>query len=79
MVPIPFDEMLDPETGRTEVRKVNLDSFIYRSAYKLMIRLKPDDACDDELLSLMAENTKLSVSEFRSRFGYLLGLQPRPF
>ncbi len=79
VVPMPFSEMVDPETGRTEVRKVNLDSFIYRSAYKLMIRLKPEDAENDELLTRMAENTKLSFDEFKAQFGYLLGLEPRPF
>jgi 6-phosphofructokinase 1 len=79
VVPIPFDEMMDPETGRTEIRKVNLDSFIYRSAYKLMIRLKPEDAEDEDLIKRMAEHTKLTLAEFKSRFGYLLGLEPRPF
>ncbi|MBS3783824.1 MAG: 6-phosphofructokinase [Anaerolineae bacterium] len=79
VVPIPFDEMMDQETGRTEIRKVNLDSFIYRSAYKLMIRLKPEDAEDEELLQKMAEHTKLSLDEFKTRFGYLLNLEPRPF
>jgi len=79
VVPIPFDEMMDPETGRTEIRKVNLDSFIYRSAYKLMIRLKPEDAENEDLIRKMAEHTKLTLSEFKSRFGYLLGLEPRPF
>jgi 6-phosphofructokinase 1 len=79
VVPIPFDEMMDPETGRTEIRKVNLDSFIYRSAYKLMIRLKPVDADNEDLISDMAEHTNLTLTEFKSRFGYLLGLEPRPF
>lgn len=74
VVPIPFIDMMDPETGRTEIRKVNLDSFIYRSAYKLMIRLKPQDAQDEALLRSMAEHTKLSLDEFKSRFGYLLDL-----
>ncbi len=72
VVPIPFTEMMDPETGRTEIRKVDLDSFIYRSACKLMIRFMPEDAQDEELLARMAANTKLSLEEFRSRFGYLL-------
>jgi 6-phosphofructokinase 1 len=79
VVPIPFRDMMDPETGVTEVRKVNMDSFIYRSALKLMIRLKPEDAEDEELLQKMAQHTMLSVDEFKSRFGYLLGLEPRPF
>ncbi len=79
VVPIPFDDMMDPETGKTEIRKVNLESFIYRSAYKLMIRLKPEDAEDEQLISRMADHTQLSLNEFKTRFGYLLGLEPRPF
>lgn len=72
VVPIPISEMMDPETGLTEVRKVNMESFVYRSAHKLMIRLKPGDAEDEELLMRMAQHTNVSVEEFKSRFGYLL-------
>lgn len=79
VVPIPFAEMMDPETGRTKVRLVNVDSFIYHSAYKLMIRLKPRDAKNEELLAQMAAQTNLSLDEFKARFGYLIGIAPRPF
>ena len=72
VVPIPISEMMDPETGLTEVRKVDMGSFVYRSAHKLMIRLKDGDGEDEELLTRMAQHTKLSVEEFGSRFGYLL-------
>ena len=71
--------MMDPETGRTKVRLVNIDSFIYHSAYKLMIRLKPRDAENEELLAQMAAQTNLSLDEFKARFGYLTGIAPRPF
>jgi AraC-like DNA-binding protein len=70
---------MDPETGRTEVRLVNIDSFTYRSAYKFMIRLKPQHAQDDMLMARMATQTNLSLKEFKARFGYLLGIAPRPF
>jgi 6-phosphofructokinase 1 len=76
VVPIPFDDMMDRETGRTEIRKVNLDSFIYRSAYKLMIRLKPEDAENEDLIQRMADHTKLTLTEFKSRFGYLMAWSP---
>ena len=79
VVPIPFEEMMDPQTGRTEVRRVNIDSFVYRSAYKLMIRLKPQDADNNMLLARMAAQTNLSLEEFKARFGYLIGIAPRPF
>jgi 6-phosphofructokinase len=79
VVPIPFDDMMDPETGRTEVRQVNLDSFTYRSAHKFMIRLKPEDAEDAMHLARIASQTNLSTEEFKERFGYLLDIAPRPF
>lgn len=79
VVPIPFDEMMDPETGRTEVRTVNIDSFVYRSAYKFMIRLKPQDAEDKLLLARMAGQTNLTLEEFKARYGYLIDMAERPF
>ena len=79
MVPIPFDQMMDPETGRTEVRQVDVDSFTYRSAYKFMIRLKPKHAGNEMLLARMAAQTNISLNEFKARFGYLIGIAPRPF
>ena len=79
IVPIPYDEMIDPETGRTEVRMVNMDSFRYRSAYKFMTRLKPEHAQDDRLFERLAVQTNLTVKEFKERYGYLIGIAPRPF
>jgi len=79
VVPIPFDDMMDPQTGRTEVRTVNVDSFTYRSAHKFMIRLKPENADDEVLLARMAAQTNLTLDQFKARYGYLIGIAPRPF
>ena len=79
IVPIPAATMMDPVTGRTEVRLVNIDSFTYRSAYKFMIRLKPQHARDELLWARMAMQTNLSPNEFKARYGYLTGIAPRPF
>jgi len=79
VVPIPYDEMIDRETGRTEVRMVNLNSFRYQSAYKFMTRLKPEHAQNERLFERLALQTKLSVSEFKERYGYLIGLSKRPY
>ncbi len=78
-VPMPFAKMMDPNTGRTEVRKVNVDSFIYRSARKFMIRLKPEDAENEILLNQMAAQTNLTLREFKEKYGYLIDIAPRPF
>lgn len=79
IVPIPAETMMDPVTGRTEVRLVNIDSFTYKSAYKFMIRLKPQHAGDELLWARMAMQTNLSPEEFKARYGYLVGIAPRPF
>jgi ATP-dependent phosphofructokinase / diphosphate-dependent phosphofructokinase len=77
-MPMPFEEMIDSETGRIRVRMVNIDSFTYRSAYKFMIRLKPQHARDGTL-ERMAKQTNLPIDGFTARYGYLVGLAPRPF
>lgn len=79
IAPIPFEDMMDPETGRTEVRQVNIDSFTYKSALKFMIRLKPEDATNSLLWARMAAQTNLTLEDFKSRYGYLVGIAPRPF
>jgi len=79
VVPVPYDEYVDPATGRTRVRMVNVDSTIYHSAYRFMIRLKPEHARDEAFLERIAAQTKLSKSEFIARFGYLMGIAPRPY
>ncbi|MGC9347081.1 MAG: diphosphate--fructose-6-phosphate 1-phosphotransferase [Anaerolineae bacterium] len=79
VVPIPFEDMMDPETGRTEVRIVDVDSNHYQAAYKLMVRLKEENADDDLLISRMAAQTNLTPTELMDRYGYLMGAGERPF
>jgi ATP-dependent phosphofructokinase / diphosphate-dependent phosphofructokinase len=79
VVPIPFDSMMDPQTGRTEVRMVDVDSAQYHSATKLMVKLGPDNADDDLLISRMAGLTNLTPEQFMARFGYLMEVGERPF
>jgi hypothetical protein len=78
-VPIPSEEMMDPNTGRTGVRLVNVDSFTYRSAAKFMIRLKPQHAEETTLLREMAACTNKSYEWFMTRYGYLLDPGRWPF
>ena len=79
IVPIPYDEMIDPETGRTGVRMVDTNSYRYRSSYKSMTRLKPEHARDEALFERLAALTNLTCQEFKARFGYLAGVAPRPY
>jgi ATP-dependent phosphofructokinase / diphosphate-dependent phosphofructokinase len=72
IVPIPYDDMIDLETGRTEVRMVNVNGFRYHCAYQFMTRLKPEHAENEVLFEKMAGFTTLSVEAFKQRYGYLV-------
>ena len=72
--PLPFDSMINPETGRMQPRKVNIDGEAYECARRYMIRLEPADF-DDPQLSKLAAVVSLTPEKFRKRFGYLVGLK----
>ena len=71
-IPIPFDRILDPATGRTKVRMVDVESESYAIARRYMIRLSSDDLCQPSELSRLAGTARLSPERFRERFDYLL-------
>ena len=71
-IPIPFDRILDPATGRTKVRMVDVESESYAIARRYMIRLSSDDLRQPSELSRLAGTARLSPEQFRERFDYLL-------
>ncbi|HEX9013986.1 MAG TPA: diphosphate--fructose-6-phosphate 1-phosphotransferase [Anaerolineaceae bacterium] len=79
IVPIPYGEMIDAETGRTEVRMVDITSYRYRSARKFMARLKPELPGNDALLGRLAALTNLTETDFKRRYGYLVREGQPPF
>jgi len=78
-VPIPFREMLDPKTGRTKTRLVDVDSTRYHIARRYMIRLRKDDFEDPHELAKFAATAGLTLEEFQKEFGYLVEHEPAPF
>jgi 6-phosphofructokinase 1 len=71
-VPIPFAEMVDPATGRTRVRLVNIRSARYAIARRYMIRLRRDDFDDPHELAKFAAVAGIPVEQFRTEFAYLV-------
>jgi 6-phosphofructokinase 1 len=71
MVPLPFGSFSDPETGRVQIRLVNVESSSYRVAREYMIRLDREDLRDPERLRPIAEAAGLVPEAFRDRYGYL--------
>jgi len=77
-VPIPFADLLDPRTGRTKVRLVDIASTRYAIARRYMIRLRRDDFDDPHELAKFAATAGLSLEAFRREFGYLVEDEPPP-
>jgi 6-phosphofructokinase 1 len=77
-VPIPFTELLDPQTGKAKVRMVDAHSTRYAIARRYMIRLRRDDFEDPHELAKFAATVGLSPQRFREEFEYLVRDEPPP-
>jgi 6-phosphofructokinase 1 len=77
-VPIPFDELLDPATGRPQLRLVDIHSARYAIARRYMLRLRRDDFEDPHELARFAATAGVSLEEFRRQFEYLVEAEPPP-
>jgi ATP-dependent phosphofructokinase / diphosphate-dependent phosphofructokinase len=73
MVPLPFGTFTDPETGRVQVRLVNVESSSYRVAREYMIRLDRADLDDPGRLGQLAQAARMEPEAFRDRYRYLTG------
>jgi 6-phosphofructokinase 1 len=70
--PIPFDQIMDPQTGRTRVRTVDINSYRYQVARSFMIRLEKKDLDDQEMLQKLSRAANLTPEELKSRFAKLV-------
>jgi ATP-dependent phosphofructokinase / diphosphate-dependent phosphofructokinase len=73
LVPVPFEQLLDPGTGKVRLRYVDVNSEAYRTLAAYMIRLKPEDFDHRESIDALARAANLSNADFVRRFGYLVG------
>ncbi|MCX7856637.1 MAG: diphosphate--fructose-6-phosphate 1-phosphotransferase [Deltaproteobacteria bacterium] len=69
---VPFVEMFDSK-GNVKIRKVDIDSELYRVAREYMIRLEEEDF-EGQRLKTLADTAHMTPEKFRERFGYLFGL-----
>jgi 6-phosphofructokinase len=77
-VPIPFEDLLDPATGRPRLRLVDINSTRYAIARRYMLRLRRDDFEDPHELARFAATAGVSLEEFRRQFEYLVEDEPPP-
>ncbi|MGH7389450.1 MAG: diphosphate--fructose-6-phosphate 1-phosphotransferase, partial [Candidatus Rokuibacteriota bacterium] len=73
LVPVPFGLMMDPKTGKIRVRYVDAGSEMYQTLWAYMIRLKPEDFDDPQMLAGLAKAGNVSEPELVARFGPLVG------
>jgi 6-phosphofructokinase 1 len=71
-----FADLLDPKTGKSRVRQVDINTPAYKIAREYMIRLEKEDFDDAEKLRLLAQAASTSThkcapEEFRARFEHL--------
>jgi 6-phosphofructokinase 1 len=71
-MPIPFGKILDPRTGRTKVRPVDIRSAGYEIARRYMIRLEPEDFDQSGTLAQYAALARMTPEAFRSGFEYVV-------
>jgi len=71
LVPISFEEIREPGTGKTRVRLVDTGSEGYRVAREYMIRLGREDFDSPAGVEKLALAANLTVDELRGRFGHL--------
>jgi 6-phosphofructokinase 1 len=72
-----FADLLDPKTGKSRIRVVDVNKPSYKIAREYMIRLEREDLEDKDKLRVLAEATSshsksCSPDEFRARFQHLL-------
>jgi ATP-dependent phosphofructokinase / diphosphate-dependent phosphofructokinase len=76
---IPFEQMRDPDTGRTRVRNVDVTSESYQVARRYMQRLSPKDFDDRDDIERLARAANCSPREFVEQFGPLVSDEPDAF
>ena len=68
IVPIPFEDLMDGETGRTRVRMVDTATDSFRAALALQRRVTAADLEDSVRLQTIAKAANLSPDEARTRY-----------
>ena len=71
LVPIPFEDLVEPESGKTKVRLVDVNGEGFRVARAYMIRLEAEDFAHAAWVDRLADAAHLTPGVFRQRFEYL--------
>ena len=70
--PLPFEEIMDKETGRAKMRMVDITSEAFATARRYMIRLNEKDFADPHAIAKYAATCGVSIDDFEKRFRHLI-------
>lgn len=76
MHPLPFDDMINPKTGRMKPRRVDVNGEGYECARRYMIRLDKMDFQDPQRLEKLAAVVSMTPEQFRDRFAHVVANDP---
>mgnify|MGYP002624344287 FL=1 len=69
--PIPFSELINPETKRMRTRRVDVKGESFQCALSYMIRLRREDFDNVERLNKMAKIANMKPEELRGAFEHV--------
>ena len=72
IVPVPFEDIMDPKTGRTRVRLVDTSSESHASARALQVRIEREDLETSAQLDALAQATKLTPQQVAERYAEIV-------
>ncbi len=70
--PLPFGQMINPQTLRMQTRRVNVSGEGYECARRYMIRLERRDFDNAQKLARLANSAGMTPEQFRQRFEYVV-------
>lgn len=68
IVPLPFTEIIDPETQKSRTRAVDLDSSAWLTSHRLQDRIFAEDLEDPERLAAIAKEAGLTPEAAKERY-----------
>jgi 6-phosphofructokinase 1 len=68
IVPVPFEDIIDPETGRTRIRMLDVASPSYGTARMLQVRLEARDIDNAVTVDALRRATGLTSDALRARY-----------
>jgi 6-phosphofructokinase 1 len=72
IVPVPFEDIMDPKTGRTRVRLVDTSTESHASARALQVRIEREDLETPAQLEALAQATKLAPQQVAERYAEIV-------